>query len=177
VGRVQARRRRPPADLGLLCLAVDYGTTNPLHAVLLGLGVNDTLYVVAEWRWDSRTEGRQFTDIEYSRRLRDWISTVKLPASEIRGPKPRFAVIDPSAASFKVQMYQDGWPTVDGDNAVVDGIRLISTLLSVDRLKIHKSCKGLIAEVPGYSWSEAQPLVRSLAIRDQPTQQCPAAEG
>jgi hypothetical protein len=80
---------------------------------------------------------------------------VQLPASQLRGPQSRFAVIDPSAASFKVQMYQGGRSTVDGDNAVVDGIRLISTLLSVDRLKIHESCKGLIAEVPGYSWSEA----------------------
>ena len=26
-----------------LCLAVDYGTTNPLHALLIGLGVNDAL--------------------------------------------------------------------------------------------------------------------------------------
>jgi PBSX family phage terminase large subunit len=138
-----------------LCLAVDYGTTNPLHALLIGLGVNDTLYVVAEWRYDSRAEGRQLTDVEYSRRLRDWLYTVKLPASELRGPKPRFAVIDPSAASFKVQMYQDGWSVTDGVNAVVDGIRLVSALLAVDRLKIHRSCKGLISEIPGYSWSEA----------------------
>jgi PBSX family phage terminase large subunit len=137
-----------------LCLAVDYGTTNPLHALLIGLGVNDTLYVVAEWRYDSREQGRQLTDVEYSRRLRDWLYTVRLPASELRGPKPRFAVIDPSAASFKVQMYQDGWSVADGVNAVVDGIRLISALLAVDRLKIHRSCKGLIAEIPGYSWSE-----------------------
>lgn len=137
-----------------LCLAVDYGTTNPLHAVLIGLGVNDTLYAVAEWRYDSRTEGRQLTDVEYSRRLRDWLYTVKLPASELRGPKPRFAVIDPSAASFKVQMYEDGWSVTDGVNAVVDGIRLVSTLLTVGRLKIHRSCTGLIAEIPGYSWSE-----------------------
>lgn len=138
-----------------LCLAVDYGTTNPLHALLIGLGVNDTLYVVAEWRYDSRAEGRQLTDVEYSRRLRDWLYTVKLQASELRGPKPRFAVIDPSAASFKVQMYQDDWSVTDGVNAVVDGIRLVSALLAVDRLKIHRSCKGLIDEIPGYSWSEA----------------------
>lgn len=51
-------------------------------------------------------------------------------------------------------MYQDGWSTVDGDNAVVDGICLISTLLSVDRLKIYESCMSLIAEIPGYPWSE-----------------------
>jgi hypothetical protein len=42
----------------------------------------------------------------------------------------------------------------DSDNVMVDGIRLVSTPLTVDRLKIHESCK-LIAEIPGYSWSEA----------------------
>ena len=33
-----------------LCVSVDDGTTNPLHALLIGLGVDGTLYVVAEWR-------------------------------------------------------------------------------------------------------------------------------
>jgi hypothetical protein len=36
----------------------------------------------------------------------------------------------------------------------VDGILLVSTLLHLGRLKIHRSCKGLIDEIPGYSWSE-----------------------
>jgi PBSX family phage terminase large subunit len=137
-----------------LCVAVDYGTTNPLHAVLIGLGVNDVMYVVAEWRWDSRREGRQLTDVEYSRRLREWLNTVPLPASQLRGPKPRFFIVDPSAASFKVQLFNDGFNPVDGDNSVVDGIRLVSTLLVLGKLKVHASCKHLIAEIPGYSWSE-----------------------
>ncbi len=94
------------------------------------------------------------TDVEYSRALRDWLNTVRLPASNLLGPKPRFMVIDPSATSFKVQLYQDGWNVADGVNAVVDGIRLVSTLLAIDRLKIHRSCKGLIDEIPGYSWDE-----------------------
>ena len=97
----------PMADW--LCVSVDYGTTNPLHALLLGLGMDGTLYVVAEWRWDSRLQGRQMTDVEYSRALRDWLNTVKLPSTELLGPRPRFMVVDPSATSFKVQLYQDGW--------------------------------------------------------------------
>ena len=36
-----------------LCCAVDYGTSHPLDAVLLGLGTDRRLYVVAEFRWDS----------------------------------------------------------------------------------------------------------------------------
>ncbi|HEX2317510.1 MAG TPA: hypothetical protein VHJ18_00865 [Streptosporangiaceae bacterium] len=138
-----------------LCLAVDYGTTNPLDAVLLGLGVDSCLYAVAEWRWDSRLEGRQLTDAEYSRKLREWLRTVKIPASSLRGPAPKCMVIDPSATSFKVQAWQDGWTVTDGVNAVADGIRLVSTLLALGRLKIDRSCKSLLDEIPGYSWSEA----------------------
>jgi hypothetical protein len=41
------------------------------------------------------------TDVEYSRALRDWLNTVRLPASNLLGPAPRFMVIDPGAASFK----------------------------------------------------------------------------
>lgn len=137
-----------------LCLAVDYGTTNPLDAVLLGLGVDSVLYAVAEWRWDSRLEGRQLTDAQYSKELRDWLRTVQLPASNLRGPQPKYLVIDPSATSFKVQAWQDGWTVTDGVNAVSDGIRLVSTLLGLGRLKIHRSCKSLLDEIPGYSWSE-----------------------
>ena len=64
----------------------------------------------------------------------------------------------------------------DGVNAVVDGIGLVSTLLAVDRLKIHRSCKGFIDEIPGYSWSEPhaergedqgrRPRRRLAALRD-----------
>jgi hypothetical protein len=96
-----------------LCVGIVYGTTAPLAAVLLGLGVDGTLYVVSEWRWDSRQRGRQLTDVEYSRALRDWLQSVKLPASNLTGPQPRFMVIYPSAMSFKVQMYQDGWAVAD----------------------------------------------------------------
>ena len=41
-----------------------------------------------------------------------------------------------------------GWPVPDGVTAVADGIRLVSTSLAIDRLKIHCSCKGLIDEIP-----------------------------
>lgn len=137
-----------------LCVSIDYGTTNPLHALLLGLGVDGTLYVTDEWRWDSRLQGRQLTDVEYSQELREWLRGVQLPASSLRGPKPRYWVVDPSATSMKVQLYRDGVAPVDAVNAVADGIRLVSSLFAVGRLKIHRSCRGLLDELPGYSWSE-----------------------
>jgi PBSX family phage terminase large subunit len=146
-----------------LCASVDYGTTNPFHAILLGLGGEndehgmrrDTLYAVSEWRWDSRQRHRQLTDLEYAQGLREWLNGVRFPGGHLRGPTPQYLVIDPSAASFKVQAHQGGWNVVDGDNAVLDGIRLVSSLLSAGRLKFSRSgCPAVIDEFPSYSWDE-----------------------
>jgi hypothetical protein len=143
----------PPIERWL-CASVDYGTTNPLHALLLGLGVDGCLYVTAEWRWDSRKAHRQLTDSEYSERLRTWLRGTQIPATKLTGPAPQYWVIDPSAASFIAQLHYDGLRPVGANNSVLDGVRLVSTLLAMGRLKIHRSCTGLLTEIPGYSWSD-----------------------
>jgi len=40
------------------------------------------------------------------------------------------------------------------DNAVLDGIRLLASLMATDRFRVHRSCKGFVDEAPGYSWDE-----------------------
>jgi PBSX family phage terminase large subunit len=140
-----------------LACSIDYGTTNPFHAVLLGLGVDNRLYAVDEWRYDSRAQRRQLADAEYSGRLRGWLKTIPIPGSTGRGVKPRYTVVDPSATSFRVQLHADGVASWAADNSVLDGIRLVSSLLSVQprpQLLIAKSCKALIEELPAYSWDE-----------------------
>lgn len=140
-----------------LACSIDYGTTNPFHAVLLGLGVDHRLYAVNEWRYDSRAQRRQLADAEYSGRLRGWLKQIPIPGSTGRGVKPRYIVVDPSATSFRVQLHADGIASWAADNAVLDGIRLVSSLLAVQprpQLLIHKSCKYLIEELPAYSWDE-----------------------
>ncbi|MGH3220877.1 MAG: hypothetical protein ACRDPY_19640 [Streptosporangiaceae bacterium] len=68
--------------------------------------------------------------------------------------KPRYIVIDPSAASFRGQCFQDSLNATLGDNAVLDGMRLVSTLFATNRLKIARDCEALIAELPGSSWDD-----------------------
>ena len=126
---------------------IDYGTTNPFAALVLGAGADGRLYLVDEWRWDSKLQRRQLTDAEYSARLRAWMRD--------RGYDPEWIAVDPSAASFKLQLFRDGVSSVmDADNGVVDGIRLIASLLATDRLRVHRSCRGWIEEAPGYSWDD-----------------------
>jgi PBSX family phage terminase large subunit len=147
-------------------LAIDYGTTNPFVALLMGRGIDETgtgrLYVAREWRHDSRAARRQLTDSEYSAALRTWVDG--LPA-DLGGPVDiERMIVDPSAASFSAQLWRDGWHGVRGaENAVADGIRATSSLLAADRLRIvggpattattkGTGCDGLIAEKSGYVW-------------------------
>lgn len=128
-------------------LGIDYGTTNPFVALTLGLGADNVLYLGHEWRYDSKQQHRQLTDAEYSRRLREWLKAI--------GVHPQWTIVDPSAASFITQLHQDGLVPAQGDNSVLDGIRVVASLLGRDRLKVHRSCTGFINEVPGYCWDEA----------------------
>ncbi|MEW2573639.1 PBSX family phage terminase large subunit [Streptomyces sp. NPDC047070] len=129
-------------------LGVDYGTANPFSAVLLGLGDDDRLYAVAEWRHDSRATRRQMTDAQYSAAVRSWLAGL--------GVEPEWTFIDPSAASFSTQLWTDGHAGVTrARNDVLDGIRSTSTALDSGLLRVHRSCEGLLAELPGYAWDPA----------------------
>lgn len=140
----------------LVALGVDYGTRNPFAALLLGLTTGRTregrtdpagqrLVFTREYRHDPAVAHQQLTDADYSREVTRWL-----------GPeRPAWIAVDPSAASFKLQLYRDGWSNVvDADNAVIDGIRMVSTLLGTHKLIIHRSCAGLLDEIPAYSWDD-----------------------
>lgn len=145
-------------------LGIDYGTVNPFAGLLLGVGtgaaprdpvVRPRLYFAGEYRYDSRAHRRQLTDSQYSRQLRDWLAKFPVPHSPgLVGVRPEWTVVDPSAASFVTQLYDDGLTPTLADNAVLDGIRLVSSLLGNDDLLVHSSCKGWIDEAPGYAWDD-----------------------
>lgn len=137
-----------------IAVGVDYGTTNPFAALTLGLGADKRLYLAREWRWESKLKKRQLTDVEYSKQLRQFIATHPVPGSKLTGIRPDWWVLDPSAASFRVQLYEDGITARLADNEVKSGINTFGSLLATDRLKVHRSCKGFIDEIPGYSWDE-----------------------
>ena len=143
-----------PPILRWVGVGVDYGTTNPLDALLLGLGADGTLYLATEYRWDSRKERRQKTDSEYSAALTEWIDGYTAPGSMHPGVHPEKWVVDPSAASFIQQLWRDGYSPIAADNAVLDGIRLVSNLLAKGLLKVHRSCQGWIQEAPSYVWDD-----------------------
>jgi len=139
-------------------VGIDYGTVNPFVGLLAGIGVDGRLHITSEYRWDSRREHRQKTDAEYSRAVTEWIGGYVRPGAEHPGATPEKWVVDPSAASFIQQLWRDGYSPTPADNSVMDGIRLVSTLLGRDQLRINASCEGLIGEMAGYAWDDKAAL-------------------
>lgn len=137
----------------LLGVGVDYGTTNASTGLLLGLGDDNRLYMVDEWRYDAAQAQLRLTDAQISQRLRDWMNSPHLPY--LNNLVPEWTIVDPAAASFKVQLQADGINNViNGDNNVLYGIRTTASLLSTGRLLISDRCPGFIQEAPGYSWDQ-----------------------
>lgn len=129
----------------ILSVGIDYGTTNATSAVALGLGTDDVLYAVDEWRYDAALSQQRHTDAQLSAGVRGWLTTLEAP--------PEWVIVDPAAASFKVQLASDGILNVmNGENDVSYGIRAVASLLGAGKLKVSDRCTGITQEAPGYSW-------------------------
>lgn len=148
-----------------LAVGLDYGTTNPLDALLIGRGTEldpdagrpvTRLYVAAEWRHDPKVAKQRLTDAQHSANLREWLQqTPREDGSADVGVRPDFLCVDPSAASFMEQLMADRVHGLTAaNNDVLDGIRTVSSLLGADRLRVHASCRPLISEMASYSWDD-----------------------
>lgn len=130
----------------VLGVGIDYGTTNPTRGYLLGVGLGPDgqprLYVAAEWAPPAST------DAALSLRFRDWLASQPQAWRD-----PQWIYVDPSAASFRLQLFQDGVRNVaPASNEVLPGIRTIGSLLHTRQLLVSSACRLLIHHLPGYTW-------------------------
>ncbi len=143
----------------LLAVGTDYGTTNATAGILLGLAEDaepdrtHRLYLVDEWRYDPANAINRLTDAQLSAGLREWMGGDDLLPRGHQRPPIEWVMVDPAAASFKVQLRADGVRNVtDADNDVTYGIRTMASLLGAGDLLVSDRCEGFVREVPGYSW-------------------------
>ena len=132
---------------GMRYIAIDYGTVNPM-AFLDIWDMGDAIFVVREYYYDSRETGKQKTDSEYAADLNRFVGDMS------NNNYPVYVVIDPSAASFKLEVRKLGIRVKDADNAVLDGIRHTSNLFENKKLFVHESCENTIKELQSYVWDE-----------------------
>ena len=124
-------------------IPIDYGTGNPtvfLHIIDDG----HTYWVENEYYWDSKETTVQKTDGQYVMDLIEFRDKF--------APKAQ-CIVDPSAASLKAEMTLKGVWHCDADNDVENGIRNTMSLLAEKKIRIHKRCEKLYAELGSYVWN------------------------
>ena len=134
-------------------ISIDYATVNPM-AFLDIWDDGDTVWVCREYYWNSRAEGGKEKDnSQYGDDLMEFI--------KFSDYAPTAVIVDPSAASFKIEMRNRGLraketvDTINADNSVIEGIRNVNRLLTRRKIRIYKdACPNLIKEMQSYAWDE-----------------------
>ncbi|MBS6025626.1 MAG: PBSX family phage terminase large subunit [Paeniclostridium sordellii] len=123
-------------------ISCDYGTQN---ATVFGLWgkVNDNLHImIKEYYYSGRDKGIQKTDLEYSIDLKEFT----------KGYNIKYVIVDPSAASFIAQLRKEGFKVIKAKNAVIDGIRLVASLLNQFKILFDERCEETFKEFGSYVW-------------------------
>ena len=133
-------------------IAIDYGTVNPMVFLDIYDDGRD-VWVVNEYYWDSRAEEREKDNSQYAEDLMSFIGDEHL--------YPTAVVIDPSAASFKIELRNRGLraketvETINAANDVLEGIRAVNTLMTRQRVHFHRTrCPNCIKEHQSYVWDD-----------------------
>lgn len=152
------------------CISIDYGTSNPLAAVLWERH-GETWYGTHELYYSGRETGVQKTDDEYLQMLEAFVDPIKeglvFKGTDIWGNYEEQVdkipvIIDPSAASFIALLRQSKWfRPIPANNDVLNGIRDTSTAFERGILKVNRRCKQWIKEAQSYVWD-------TLSVEDRP---------
>jgi PBSX family phage terminase large subunit len=137
-------------------IGIDHGSTNPTHAVLLGIE-NGRIWVLSEKRIVGQYSISQQAQIIY-----DWVyagcptanGLTPLPIIPEGTKIPYRIIIDPAAAAFRTQWHVDGhgWPW-KADNSVLAGVQKVGALLDTGKLLLNADATPiLVKEMSGYSW-------------------------
>lgn len=137
-------KERETYGKGAWYLSIDYGITNPF-ACLLWRVTPDCAYIVDEYYFASRETGRRRTDAEHYEAMDKFAS--EYPIEGI--------IIDPSATSFKEEIYRRGkYSVYDADNNVLEGIQITDQMLHDGSIKVSETCDDFLAEIQLYRWDD-----------------------
>ena len=125
-------------------VSCDYGTQNATVFLLWNKGRDGRWYCTREYYYSGRDKGKQKTDSEYADDLRDWLEETQVKA----------VIVDPSAASFIAELRKRGYKVLKAKNDVLDGIRLVGTLLNLGQIIFASSCTETIKEFASYIWDD-----------------------
>lgn len=127
-------------------VACDYGTTNPM----VYLDVYDdgyTFWIENEYYYDSRRSVAQAqkTDKQYADDFEAFVEN----------DHGVTVILDPSAASFRMELRNRGYRVMEANNEVLDGIRIMATMIQQRRIRVARGkCPNFEREIETYVWDE-----------------------
>jgi PBSX family phage terminase large subunit len=139
---------RPPTAAEYWVAGVDYGTTNNFACMLMGVSTGrytqtaPQRWFEKEYVWDSKKQGRQKTNSEYANDVQQFLEPYGV----------KCVYVDPSAASFKIELTRRGFQVVDANNDVFNGINYMVSEVQQGNLLICEDCHNMIREVESYVW-------------------------
>ena len=125
-------------------VSCDYGTQNATVFLLWNKGIDGTWYCTREYYYSGREKKQQKTDSEYATDLKKWLEGTKIKA----------IIVDPAAASFIAELQKRGYNVIKAKNDVEDGIRVVGTCLSREKIKFSDECVNTRKEFATYVWDE-----------------------
>ncbi len=125
-------------------VSCDYGTQNATVFLLWNKGMDKVWYCTKEYYYSGREKKVQKTDAEYAADLKEWLD----------GEKIKAVIVDPAAASFIAELRKQGFVVIKAKNDVLDGIRFVATLLSLNLIAFYENCVNTRKEFATYSWDE-----------------------
>lgn len=112
-------------------VSVDCGVDH-VQVYLYCLDDGETLHFDREYWWDSHITMRQKTDRQYREDLEVFL----------KGTFGAKVILPPECASFDAELTQAGIWHCDADNEVLDGIKAVSTLMALRRVKFKRPPEG-----------------------------------
>lgn len=125
-------------------ISCDYGTMNP--CVFLDIWDDgETIWIDKEYYYDSKEKKVQKSDNRYGEDFDNFVA--------LENKAPSWVVVDPSAANFETELRNRRYRVKPADNAVLEGIRLVATMIDKGKIKVNVKCVNWLKEVKGYVWN------------------------
>lgn len=125
-------------------ISCDYGTMNP--CVFLDIWDDgDIIWIDKEYYYDRKKTNIQKSDNRYGEDFDKFVA--------LENKAPSWVVVDPSAANFETELRNRRYRVKPADNAVLEGIRMVATMMDKRKIKVNKKCVNWLKEVRGYVWN------------------------
>lgn len=144
-------------------VSCDYGTSSVMTWSFIAFLPNGVYLKLREYYYDaSKTnslgiQNAQKTDGEFAGIFDLWLKTAKEDFNVSTYYRPA-VYVDPSAASWKVELLRRGYNVQNANNDVINGIRFVASQLSSEKFYIDKSCINTIMEYNTYVWDSKATL-------------------